>query len=365
MPGPPTPASVERLGVGGWERDGELPAGHVYQFNTDTPLDWCRNETFTKFRQNRWFNISDRDNFYQSESYREASVSAPPATQPSLPRRRFGVQIRAARKANNLTQPDIATAMGWSAPTQSRIERGHLGTLCERDVYDLCKVLGITDSEEVAALVGLLQEGSAQPKKWWQQQFREVMNDRFDVYVGLEYEARAIDIFQAEVVPGLFQIPEYAQALNQLYFPHDAEERARSRIDLKMQRQASLTRKTRPMRVSVVLDEAILRRVVGSQRVMAAQFNHLADMSKRDNITIRVLPFTAGYPVGTAVGAYSIMEFDAYPEVVYIESFNGNIYLEDESDVSRFRTASTTVHRAALDVMASRSLLRQASKEFS
>ncbi|MBF6219001.1 helix-turn-helix domain-containing protein [Nocardia abscessus] len=283
---------------------------------------------------------------------------------PSLPRRRFGNHIRDARHAANLKQPDVAKAMRWSVPTQSRIERGYLGTLNDRDVRDLCAVLGIEDEEEVAALIGMLEEATAQPKKWWQQQYGEVMQERFDVYVGLEYEARAIDIYRSELVPGLFQTADYARALNHLFFPHESEEQQARRIELKLKRQASLTRKTKPLEATMVLDEAILRRIVGSARIMGPQLRHLADMSTRDNITIRVLPFSAGYPTGTATGAFSILSFEVDPSVVYVESFTSNMYLEDETDVATYQTASTIIRRSALDAAASRSLLRQMAKEF-
>ncbi|MBF6300936.1 helix-turn-helix domain-containing protein [Nocardia amamiensis] len=290
-----------------------------------------------------------------------AKDSTPP---PSLPRRRFGNHIREARNAANLRQPDVAKAMRWSVPTQSRIERGYLGTLNDRDVRDLCEVLGIDDKNEVAALIALLEEATAQPKKWWQQH-TEVMQERFDVYVGLESEARSIDIYRSELVPGLFQTADYAKALNQLFFPHDSEEQQARRIELKLQRQASLTRKTKPLKVNLVLDEAILHRVVGNRRIMRAQAAHLADMSTRENISIRILPFTAGYPAGTATGAFSILSFEADPPVVYVESFTSNLYFEEDAEVAIYNSASTTLHRSALDAQASRSLLRQMVKEYS
>ncbi|WP_109527291.1 MULTISPECIES: helix-turn-helix domain-containing protein [Nocardia] len=286
--------------------------------------------------------------------------SEPP---PSLPRRRFGQRIREARLAANLNLKDVAQVMQWSGPTQSRIEHGKLGTLKPRDVKLLCDAVGISDTREVEALTSYLEEATAQPRKWWQQQYNEVIPEHLDVYVGLEFEATEITIYRAELMPGLFQTRDYAAAINQLFFPHDSEEQQRRRVDFKIQRQASLTRKVKPLKVTMVLDEAVVRRVVGGKRVMAAQLDHLAEMSKRPNITIQVLPFEAGYPVGAATGAYTILSLvDANP-VVYAESFTSNIYLEEDADVAQYRSASVTIHRAALDAMASRSLLRRAAKE--
>lgn len=282
---------------------------------------------------------------------------------PSLPKRRLAERLRDARHAQGLTGQQVADRMGWSAPTQSRIERGHLGHLREHDLRALCQVLDITDPEEIAALLSLLAEASAKATSWWQQ-FDQVINERLDVYVGLETDARSIDIFRPDLVPGLFQIADYARALNDLYFPGDSGEKQNQRIELKLRRQTSLTRKTDPMTVTLVLEESALRRVVGSERVMRAQLKHLAEMSQRPNLSIRVLPFTAGFPVGASTGPFSILEFESNPRIVYVEAFTSNMYLEADSDVTKYQAAFTSLHRATLDAVASRNLMRQVAKEF-
>ncbi len=253
--------------------------------------------------------------------------------------------------------------MGWSAPTQSRIERGRLGNLRARDLRELCRVLEIEDQEEVDALISLLDEASARSTSWWQR-FGEVINERLDVYVGLETDARSIDIFRPDLVPGLFQIAEYARALNEVYFPGDTVETQDQRIELKLRRQTSLTRKTNPTAVTMVVDEAALRRVVGSERVMRAQLKHLADMSQRPNISIRVLPYTAGFPVGGPTGPFSVLTFESDPMIVYVEAFTSNMYLEADSDVRKYRAAFASLHRATLDEVASRNVMRQVAREF-
>ncbi|MGQ4601615.1 Scr1 family TA system antitoxin-like transcriptional regulator, partial [Nocardia sp. R6R-6] len=116
--------------------------------------------------------------------------------------------------------------------------------------------------------------------------------------------------------------------------------------------------------------ECALRRVVGGRRVMTAQLRHLADMSTLPNITLRVLPFSAGIPLGDPIGPFTVVDFGSdkkqqtiEPPVVYLENYTGDLYLESPSDVQRYHVAHEVIRRAALDEAASRSLLRQLARE--
>ncbi|MEU5760662.1 Scr1 family TA system antitoxin-like transcriptional regulator [Nocardia sp. NPDC047648] len=89
-------------------------------------------------------------------------------------------------------------------------------------------------------------------------------------------------------------------------------------------------------------------------------------------MTIRILPFSAGAPVGDPVGQFAILEFEenlqgvsVSPPVAYLETFTGCMYLEKPDDVQRYDRVHDSLRRAAFDEAASRSLLRQIAKEFS
>ncbi len=256
--------------------------------------------------------------------------------------------------------------MQWSVSTQSRLERGELGKLRDRDLQLLGEVLGFKDGE-TAAMIGLLRQTAE--KSWWHS-FGDVILESFGVYVGLETDARSLDIYRPDIVPGLFQTAEYAATLNRIFFPKDSEDEQQRRIQLGRQRQMILTRKAKPATVNLVLQEAVLRTVVGGSSVMAAQLRHFADMSVRPNITVRVLPFTAGFPLGITLGPFVILDFAADPKgvaaptVIYVENYTGDMYLEVETDVRQYRRASAIIQHAALDAVTSRNLLRQVAKEY-
>ncbi|WP_063036921.1 Scr1 family TA system antitoxin-like transcriptional regulator [Nocardia pseudovaccinii] len=120
-----------------------------------------------------------------------------------------------------------------------------------------------------------------------------------------------------------------------------------------------------PLRVDLVLDEAVLRRVVGGKKVMSAQLRHLADL--RPNVP----PSARGFPLGISTGPFPIVDFAAddrghplEPPVVVVESYTGDIYLERPKSVRRYRSAFDVIQRVALDVPDSKRQLRQAAEEY-
>ena len=72
------------------------------------------------------------------------------------------------------------------------------------------------------------------------------------------------------------------------------EEEVERWVRVRLARQAVLDREPDPLRLSVVLDEAVLRRVAGDREVMAEQIDHLVMMAERPNVDIRVLPLDPG-----------------------------------------------------------------------
>jgi hypothetical protein len=108
---------------------------------------------------------------------------------------------------------------------------------------------------------------------------------------------------------------------------------------LRLSRQRVLTREGAPD-VWVVLDEAVLRRVVGGPGVMRAQIEHLIDLAKTPNVTVQVLPFSAGLHSGEG-GAFTLLRFaePELPDVVHVERLTGGVLLDRRDEVDRYTGA--------------------------
>jgi Domain of unknown function (DUF5753) len=215
--------------------------------------------------------------------------------------------------------------------------------------------------------MGLARETKA--KGWWQA-FGDVIPEGFDVYIGLEEAATQLSAYQNELVPGLLQTEQYARALITADNPGtDAEETDR-RVHLRMSRQALITRQTAPHQLTVVLNEAIVRRPVGGTRVMAAQLDHLAASADLPNVDLRVVSFTAGLHAGVMSGPFVLLRFplngdgrESEPATVYVDGFTGALYLDKPHEVQRYADAFENIQAAALDEAASTHLISKAAEE--
>ena len=157
------------------------------------------------------------------------------------------------------------------------MDTGHnIGT--PRDIRDLCGR---------QRLIQLAQESEQQG--WWQGYHL----DYFATSIGMEVEAVAIKYYQSSIVPGLLQTPDYARVMYVVSTPKIALVMIDQRIEVRLRRQQRHVQDP-PVRLEVVLDEAVLHRLVGDQSIMRGQLDRLIELSKQPDVTIQVIPFTTG-----------------------------------------------------------------------
>ncbi|GGM59434.1 hypothetical protein GCM10011608_50690 [Micromonospora sonchi] len=85
----------------------------------------------------------------------------------------------------------------------------------------------------------------------------------------------------------------------------------------------------------MVLSEAVIRQAVGGPKVMAAQLQHLLDVTLSPSVQLRVLPLAAGAHAGMTSG-FIALEFPKVPgtseplepPLVYVDSLTGALYLD-------------------------------------
>ncbi|MFI6172561.1 helix-turn-helix domain-containing protein [Nocardia sp. NPDC051052] len=288
-----------------------------------------------------------------------------PDTGSTLPRRQLGRYLTEWRSRAGMSQQRAAELLEIGSSSLQRLERGLNGRVQVREIQAACDVYGIPAAES-EILIALARQANV--KTWWYQAGDQVPI-HFDGYVRLEASAVELRSYQPELVPGLLQTTDYTRGLLSAHPQDDVTERERW-IQLKQQRQVNVTRKQRPLALFTVVSEAALRRVAGNRQVMAAQLRHLADMSTRPNVSLRVLPFSAGFPRGVAGGPFVILNFGTTaagvptePTVVYLEGPIVDMYLEEPNDVQRYHDLYAAIEHAALDAVESRNLLRQIARE--
>jgi len=235
-------------------------------------------------------------------------------------RRRLGLELRRLRENAGVTIEYAAENLECSSSKISRIETGHIGAL-PRDVRDLLALYGV-DGQAAEDLVQVARE--ARQKGWWHA-YGSVLTG---AYVGLEAAASSIKAYEAQVVPGLLQTPQYARTVISAARPELTSEDLDRRIHVRSRRQSLLSQDD-PLNLWVVLEEAVFHRIVGDASVMAEQLDHLALMAELPHVTVQVLAFEAGAHAGMD-GTFAILEYDDAnnPDVVFAENAAGGLFLE-------------------------------------
>ncbi|MCM6777967.1 helix-turn-helix domain-containing protein [Nocardia sp. CDC159] len=283
-----------------------------------------------------------------------------------LARRRLGKSLRDGRVGLGLTLQQAGRSIRRSASVVQRLERGLAAQVGDGEIEGLCRVYEF-DAEQTAEVLALAAE--SEEINWWSE-YRELMSREVATYVGLEDAACRMTSYEGQLVPGLLQTPAYALTLVQTGHQSESPETHARRVALRMRRQACLTREDDPLILDVIIHESITRTWVGGTRVMSEQLERLAEMSTRPNITLRILPFVAGYPLGREDGPFVLLEFGAdnrgrviEAPLIYIENFVRELYLYEPEAIRYHRESFETLRRHSLDPDASRALLRQAAKD--
>lgn len=202
---------------------------------------------------------------------------------------------------------------------------------------------GATEDEQ-ESLRSLARQ--ARQKGWWNA-YGDVLPDD---YVGFEAEATTISTYESLYVPGLLQTEEYARAIIHAgRATADAEEVDR-RVAARLARKTLLARDV-PPKLWVVLDEAVVRRVVGGPTAMRAQIARLIEACALPSVELQVLPFTAGAHAAMG-GPFTILDYadpSLDPTVVYLSNDISTLLLEEERQVTRYRLMFDHLRAKALD----------------
>lgn len=283
----------------------------------------------------------------------------------TVPRRQLGRYLRDLRGQARLTVRAAATELEWSEAKIWRIETGQT-SLRSLDVEAMCRAYG-APKDLTEALMGLAKETKG--RGWWHA-YGDAIPFGFDLYIGLEEAARELARYDAELVPGLFQTPAYARALIRADNPGLEENEIEHRVAVRMERKALLTRVTAPPTIKAVLNEAILRRPIGGQGVMTEQLGKLVEYAELPNVSIQVVPFTAGLHHGLMSGPFVILRFPANgdgkmiePPIVYVSGYTGDLYLDKPQEIARYDSAFTKIWDSALDEAKSTKMLKRAERE--
>jgi len=251
---------------------------------------------------------------------------------------------------------DVARELMCSSAKVSRIETGKRSPTL-RDVRDLCRLYRVSEAEQDRLMI-IARESKQQG--WW---------NRFDdleieFLIGLEIEAKRISSYESANLPWAFQTEEYARTIIKGILPRIDDRILDERVTARIKRQELLRSPNSPHLWSLI-DESAFYRVVGDNRVMKEQMSKVLDVAGAPNVTMQVVPFEAGAHPGLD-NTFTLLEFEksVLGPVVFIENLAGNLYLERESEIERYREVLEHLRACALSPTNSARWVSEVKKKF-
>lgn len=243
----------------------------------------------------------------------------------------LGNRLRQYRTELGLRLDAVAKHVGVTQPTVTRMEKGK-HRLTKQQLALLCELYGIADQD--AAQLEEVRRATTAPD--WRQDYQQLIDGPLGDVLGLETGAVRIRAHAGELIPGLLQTEEYATAL-MCEAPYIKANEVRRRVALRMRRQDGVLNGRQDL--VAVIGETAIRQHIGGPAVMQRQLAHLCEVAERDNIMLRLLPYTAGAHAASG-SPFTVLAFDGehidLPTVVVVDTLTSALIYEQPDRVETY-----------------------------
>lgn len=276
----------------------------------------------------------------------------------SIRQRRAAAELKRLRELALLTADEVAQRLGWSASKVSRIENARIRLKPD----DVERLLGLymVSGEQRDTLISLVEE--ERHKKWWDA-YADILSPDMLTLLSFEAEASTALNYEPMVIPGLLQTKAYARRVIHMWQSVTSlppPELAR-RLEVRLTRQQVLSSDD-PLKLSAIIDEAVIRRQIDERAVMWEQLHHLVDISELPNVRLQILPLS-GLHI-TSAGPIMSLHIPEFGDVVYLEDFtDGHLYIEDAAVIYQHALVFEKLSDASLDLDGSRQLIKKTADE--
>jgi transcriptional regulator with XRE-family HTH domain len=257
---------------------------------------------------------------------------------PMVRRRRLAAELREIREGRGRSGESVARALKWSPSKVSRYERARTG-LRPQEVERLLDYYQITGPRREL----LLQLAEDATQKGWWEELGDNLSENYQQFIGLEHEAASMAIWHVDVVTGLLQTADYARHIIGSYGRVEpvAPSAIGRMVGVRLRRQQVLDRDG--LQLSVVLDESVLRRRIGTDAQHAALGESFVIF---------------GFGVDDA-GDDAMLQ-----DVVSTENMISGSTLEGERETYLYRIAFHQLSEASLDPAASKALILETAESY-
>ncbi|MEU8855971.1 helix-turn-helix transcriptional regulator [Streptomyces sp. NPDC048556] len=251
------------------------------------------------------------------------------------PRARFAEELRHLRTERGDSLRQLGERMGWDWSLFGKMEKGE--TVGGPEV-----VQALDQYYGTPGLLLAMWELAISD----QSQFKE----RYQRYMALEAEATSLWHFAVSVLPGLLQTPGYAREI--LAAGGSKGEALEQQVEARMGRRELLLGEDSPP-FRTIVSEAVLRTPLRDVAGWRRQLEYLGELGARENVTLHVLPFSAG-PYGLDSTALMFLRLPDGRTVAYTENAYRGDLIEANQPVDRLQRAYDAVRDLALSPAESR-----------
>jgi transcriptional regulator with XRE-family HTH domain len=258
---------------------------------------------------------------------------APSSSSPTARRLELARRLKELREAAGKTLADVAEELECSLAKASRIETGQRAAQA-LDIKVLSRFYGVPPRVQAE----LAQMASEARKRGWWQDFR-ALDEQVRHFIGLESAASEVLMLDILRLPGLLQTPEYTRAFVEKMRPPEfwAPDELDQIVEARERRQRRIV--TGELRLHAVVDERAFSIIFPeTPRTMIDQTRRLVAEAQRDNVTLQLIPLSAGPHAGLD-GSFQLLHFESpgLDDLVFVEGQFGNWILENSELVARYR----------------------------
>ncbi|MFG2511777.1 helix-turn-helix domain-containing protein [Streptomyces sp. NPDC048584] len=281
----------------------------------------------------------------------------PPRATPTERQKRLGAELRKMRLAAEASTEYAAGLLGIDRTKISNIEAG-VRTITPERLRTLACNYDCRDEDYISALADMAEDRA---RGWWDVYRGQLPAALLDI-AEMEWNARKVRAGLTLHVPGLLQTDAYARTLFASALPALAPAEVELRVAHRMQRQQVLYRDV-PIEYIGYVHEAALRVEFGGAKVMRAQLDRLCELSERENIDVRVIPFKAGAFPGAGQALTYVEAVVPQLDTAELDSAHGPEFLHGASQLDKYRAHLDWMETASLTATASRDFMRSLASQ--
>jgi transcriptional regulator with XRE-family HTH domain len=277
-------------------------------------------------------------------------------TNPTGRQLRFGNELRKLREQASLTATQAGQLLGVKQNQISNMEAGRVGVSPDRMRALACHY----DCADQDLVMALCEMTADRTRGWWEE-YREILPAPLLDLAEAEHHARRLRTAVTVHIPGLFQTMEHARAIFRQDVPELSPPDIEHRISFRIKRQAVLFRDD-PTTQQAVIHEAALQMQFGGSKVTRDQLRHLLEMSERDHVTLRVIPFSAGAFAGSGQSIYYFHGSVPQLDTVNLDQSHGPVFLDAGAQLDKYRVLLGRMEAMALTTEKSRDFIHNIAR---